>query len=104
MENYRQWAARSLLRIDARRAQTSVGGRATVGRLHEKCVQGAEVRVSFFKRLFRRSEIDSDVREEIEFHIDMRAERNHESGMDTAEAQRAARRQFGNATSVREDV
>ena len=60
--------------------------------------------MSFFKRLFRRSKIDSDVREEIEFHIEMRAKRNRESGMDPAKAQREAQREFGNSTSVREEV
>src|SRR5262245_51480412 len=60
--------------------------------------------MNFCKRLFRRSEIDSDVQEEIEFHIDMRAELNRESGMNPAEARRAARRQFGNSAAVREQV
>jgi hypothetical protein len=54
--------------------------------------------MSFFKRLFGRSKIDRDVREEIETHIEMRAALNRKAGMDPAEAERAARRQFGNTT------
>src|SRR5260370_20045179 len=57
-----------------------------------------------FKRLFRRPVIDAEVREEIEKHIAMRAELNCEAGMREDEAKLAARRQFGNTTSVREQI
>jgi len=48
--------------------------------------------------------MDADVRAEIESHIAMRAELNRQAGMPEDEAARAARRQFGNATSIREQV
>ena len=55
-----------------------------------------------FNRLFRRRSLDEDVREEIESHIEMQADLNRRSGMSPDEALRAARRQFGNVTAVRE--
>ena len=57
---------------------------------------------SIFSRLFRRRSISADVREEIESHIRMHADRNRRSGMAPEQALRAARRQFGNVTAVRE--
>jgi putative ABC transport system permease protein len=56
------------------------------------------------RRLFRRSEADEEIRQEIETHIAMRAEMNRKSGMPTDEASAAARRQFGNAASIREEI
>ena len=57
-----------------------------------------------FKRLLRRRSISNDVREEIESHIAMRAEHNSQSGMSAQAALPAARRQFGNPVSVREQL
>ena len=57
---------------------------------------------SIFTRLFRRRSISADVREEIESHIRMQADRNRRSGMAPEQALRAARRRFGNVTAVRE--
>ena len=45
-----------------------------------------------------------DFREEIEFHIDNRAELNREAGIAAGEARHAARRQFGNATRIQEEM
>jgi len=59
---------------------------------------------NILRRIFRRSELDSDVREEIESHIAMRAELNRETGMPQQDADVAAKRRFGNATSVREEI
>src|SRR5688572_28143308 len=59
---------------------------------------------NILRRIFRRSELDSDVREEIESHIAMRAELNRESGMPQQDADVEARRRFGNATSIREEI
>jgi putative ABC transport system permease protein len=56
------------------------------------------------RRLFRRTEADEDIRQEIEAHIAMRAEMNRKSGMPADEASTAARRQFGNAASIREEI
>jgi len=47
---------------------------------------------------------DDDLREEIEAHIAMRADFNRDSGQPAGEALANARRQFGNATLVREEV
>ena len=57
-----------------------------------------------FRRLFRRSSIDAQVREEIETHIAMRAEQLRQSGMTPAAAERVARRQFGSQVAVRETL
>jgi predicted permease len=57
-----------------------------------------------FDRLFRRRTIDAEVQEEIESHVRMRAERNQQAGMTEDEAVLQARRQFGNASSVREKI
>jgi predicted permease len=54
--------------------------------------------------LFRRRRIDDELREEIDFHMQMRAELNRASGMTPEEAERASRKQFGNATLVQEDT
>ncbi|HVT41217.1 MAG TPA: ABC transporter permease [Gemmatimonadaceae bacterium] len=46
---------------------------------------------------------DQAVDEELAFHIEMRARRNREIGMDPAGARRAAIRRFGNLASVRDE-
>jgi putative ABC transport system permease protein len=56
---------------------------------------------NIINRWFRRSQMDKDVHDEIESHIEMRAEWNRESPED---AVREARRQFGNARSIRESI
>ena len=58
--------------------------------------------MGIFTRLFRRRSLDDDVREEIESHIAMQADLYRRSGMPADEALRAARRQFGNVTAIRE--
>jgi len=45
-----------------------------------------------------------DFREEIEFHVDMRAELNRAGGVSEDQARESARRQFGNATLIQEDM
>jgi putative ABC transport system permease protein len=45
-----------------------------------------------------------DYREEIEFHVDMRAELNREAGACEDQARESARRQFGNATVIQEEM
>jgi predicted permease len=54
------------------------------------------------KALFRRSDLDCDLEEEVAFHLDMREENNRRMGIDAEEARYAARRQFGNSTSLKE--
>jgi predicted permease len=45
-----------------------------------------------------------DFREEIEFHVEMRAELNREAGLPDGQARESARRQFGNATIFEEEM
>jgi predicted permease len=52
--------------------------------------------------LFRRERFDRELEEEMQFHLEMQAEENQENGLDAKEARHAARRQFGNATLLRE--
>ncbi|MBS1799845.1 MAG: ABC transporter permease [Acidobacteria bacterium] len=54
--------------------------------------------LSRLKALFAQSADDTAFSEEVEAHIGMLAEQYERQGMDTAEAKRAARRQFGNLT------
>lgn len=60
--------------------------------------------IGLLRRIFLRSSMDDDVREELESHIAMRAEQNQESGMYEEEALGAAQRQFGNPTFIREQI
>ena len=55
-------------------------------------------------RLFRRRKLDDDLREEMESHLQMRAEFNARSGMTPDEAQREALKQFGNRALIHEDT
>src|SRR5262245_9503612 len=48
-----------------------------------------------FARLFRRSQLDREMDEELQFHITTRAEALEKTGLSPAEAQRAARLEFG---------
>jgi putative ABC transport system permease protein len=52
--------------------------------------------------LFRRECFDHDLEEELQFHLELQAEENQETGMAAGEALCAARRQFGNAMLIRE--
>jgi putative ABC transport system permease protein len=54
--------------------------------------------------LLRRRRLDADLGEELAFHLDMRAEEIEGAGVERAEAERAARRQFGNVTTIREQM
>lgn len=57
-------------------------------------------RAQFF---FQRRQLERELEEEMQFHLEMKAQSNREDGMRPAEALDTARRQFGNATLVRED-
>ena len=52
--------------------------------------------------LRRRDRFDRDLEEEMRSHLEMQAEENRDNGMAGEEARRAALRQFGNATALRE--
>ena len=47
---------------------------------------------------------EDEFREEIESHVQMRAELNREAGLSDHQARESARRQFGNATAVQEEM
>jgi predicted permease len=57
-----------------------------------------------FTNLFRRSQVDRDIADELQSHIDLRIESNLASGMSPAEAQREALLRFGNRTITKERV
>jgi predicted permease len=53
------------------------------------------------KAFFWRSDLDRDLDDEVAFHLAMREEQNRLAGIDPEEARYAARRQFGNTTSLK---
>jgi predicted permease len=56
------------------------------------------------KNWFRRRDRAREIHEEVESHLAMRAELNRAGGMAPEEARTGARRQFGNAALIEEDV
>ncbi len=54
------------------------------------------------RAVFRRRQLDRDLEDEIGFHLEMRGESCQAEGASAADAGYAARRRFGNATSVKE--
>ncbi len=56
------------------------------------------------RSLFHRDRLDRDLDDELAFHLAQRTEKNHDAGMEAAEARYAAHRQLGNATSLKEDT
>src|SRR5579885_504246 len=56
-------------------------------------------RISSF---FHRDEIDGDLREEMDFHMDVKARKYQSQGIGEAEARARARRQIGNVTQLQE--
>src|ERR1041385_8824604 len=57
----------------------------------------------FLSRLFRRSQLDRDMDEELQFHIAARAEALEKTGLSPAEALRAARVEFGGLERYKEE-
>ncbi|MDQ2834598.1 MAG: ABC transporter permease [Acidobacteriota bacterium] len=57
-----------------------------------------------WRRFLRRNVADAEQREELEFYVEVTAKEYIAGGMDSAEAQAAARRKLGNATLIREEV
>lgn len=58
----------------------------------------------FWRTLFRRSRVNSEIAEEIQSHLAMRAALERQSGLSDSQAQASARRKFGNATLLLEDT
>src|SRR4051812_3124867 len=50
----------------------------------------------------RRDQLDSELQEEMRFHLEMKTDENRAAGMSAEEARRAAQRQFGNQLLLRE--
>ncbi|HWA27370.1 MAG TPA: ADOP family duplicated permease [Lacunisphaera sp.] len=57
-----------------------------------------------FLNLFRRRRIEADMAEEMRAHLELQAARNRAAGMDAAEADQAAQREFGNVASLQEQA
>ena len=56
------------------------------------------------RHLFRREEFESDLSDEIQFHLDMQAKEYVRQGMPPNEAQREAKKAFGGVARVQEEV
>jgi putative ABC transport system permease protein len=54
------------------------------------------------KSLVRRKQLDRDLEDEVAFHLAMREKKNRDAGLPLEEARYAARRQFGNATGIKD--
>ena len=54
--------------------------------------------------LFRRRHQDAEMKEEIQFHIEMEARRNAAAGMSAHDARRRAQRDFGGVERHKDDV
>src|SRR2546426_2604646 len=55
------------------------------------------------RALFFRRRMDEDLKEELDFHIEMQARKNRRRDLDPAEAERQARLQFGSVVSATEE-
>lgn len=61
----------------------------------------------FWRRLLflrRRNQLDSDLQEEMQFHLEMKIEENLAAGLSVEEARYQALRQFGNKTIIHEEA
>ena len=58
----------------------------------------------FWHTLFGRSRVNAEISEEIQSHLDMRADLERQAGLSAVDAQASARMKFGNATLVLEDT
>src|SRR5256885_7524861 len=57
-----------------------------------------------WRGFLRRRQLDRDLEDELQFHLEMKAMRNREAGMTPQEALAAARRQFGNPLRWKESI
>ncbi len=55
------------------------------------------------RALFRQSQLDRDLEEEMRLHLELRAARLRQEGLSAQESQQAARRRFGSTLKLRED-
>ena len=54
------------------------------------------------RSLFRRSRVDSELDDELQFYLDVETAKHLATGLSPADAKRAARRSLGNVTRVKE--
>jgi putative ABC transport system permease protein len=57
-----------------------------------------------FRAVFRRAEVERELDDELRFHLEREAAKNERSGLDTIEASRRARVQFGGVDRVKEEA
>src|SRR5947207_283483 len=55
------------------------------------------------RALFFRRQMDEELQEELQFHIEMQAQKNHRDDLDRAESERQARLKFGSVVRATED-
>ena len=55
------------------------------------------------RSLFRRSRLDHELDDELQFYLDVETAKHLASGLSPTESKRAARRSLGNATRVKEE-
>ncbi len=60
--------------------------------------------VEAFNALFRRGRVESELDDEVRFHLEMEIEKNLRAGMTPEEARRVARLRFGGVEQVKEEV
>src|SRR4051794_41014902 len=60
------------------------------------------VGIARVRALFRRTVIADEIREELQFHLDMRAGEYARNGLDAGEARHAALRRFGNPAVIQD--
>jgi len=65
-------------------------------------MQALRIATARLRALFRRDATSDEIREELEFHVQMRAEEYARHGMERDEARRAALQRFGNVAVVRD--
>src|SRR5579872_740056 len=56
------------------------------------------------RALVARPRAEGELREELDFHLEMQARKHRAAGLDAAEAMRRARLEFGNIELVKEDA
>jgi predicted permease len=64
---------------------------------------GVSMKIAFIRKLARRRELDAEIEEELRSHLELRIQRNIESGMSPEKARLAARLNFGGMESAREE-
>src|SRR5580658_10248942 len=65
---------------------------------------GVRTILSRWVAMFRRNKLDEELDDELRAHLEVAAEENRKRGMSEEEARRAAMREFGGVTQVRETV